>query len=41
MLNGMKKDFSWPSSAKQYLKVYQAASKARVKIKSASPASNP
>jgi starch synthase len=41
MLNGMKKDFSWPSSAKQYLKVYEAASKARVKIKSASPASNP
>jgi starch synthase len=40
MLNGMKKDFSWPSSAKQYVKVYQAAGKARTKIKSAAPASN-
>ena len=40
MLNGMKKDFSWPSSAKQYVKVYQAASRARTKIKSASSASN-
>jgi len=40
MLNGMKKDFSWPSSAKQYLKVYQAAGKARTKIKSAASASN-
>jgi starch synthase len=40
MLNGMKKDFSWPSSAKQYVKIYQAAGKTRTKIKSAAPASN-
>jgi starch synthase len=40
MLNGMKKDFSWSSSARQYVKVYEAASKARTKIKSAAPASN-
>ena len=29
MLNGMKKDFSWATSAKQYVKVYQAVSKAQ------------
>jgi starch synthase len=40
MLNGMKKDFSWTNSAKQYAKVYQAAKKAKSEIKSASAASN-
>jgi starch synthase len=40
MLNGMKKDFSWSNSAKQYVKVYQAAKKAKAEIKTASAASN-
>ena len=40
MLNGMKKDFSWSNSAKQYIKVYQAAKKAKPELKSASAASN-
>jgi len=29
MVNGMKKDFSWGNSAKQYIKVYQAAAKSK------------
>jgi starch synthase len=40
MLNGMKKDFSWANSAKQYVKVYQAAKKAKAEIKTAAAASN-
>ncbi|MBZ5514182.1 MAG: glycogen synthase GlgA [Acidobacteriia bacterium] len=40
MLNGMQKDFSWPSSAKQYIKVYEAALKTPAKMKTAAPASN-
>jgi starch synthase len=40
MVNGMKKDFSWSSSAKQYLKVYQAAKRARSEPKAAPAASN-
>ena len=40
MVNGMKKDFSWGNSAKQYLKVYQAAKKAKSEIKTAAAASN-
>jgi starch synthase len=37
--NGMKKDFSWANSAKQYAKIYQSLSKARSKIKTAADAS--
>ncbi len=40
MLNGMKKDFSWASSAKQYVKIYQAAKKTKAEIKTAAAASN-
>ena len=40
MVNGMKKDFSWSASAKQYVKVYQAAKKAKSELKAASAASN-
>jgi starch synthase len=40
IINGMKKDFSWGNSAKQYVKVYQAAKKAAAEIKRASAASN-
>ncbi len=38
MLNGMRKDFSWTSSAKQYAKIYQALSKEKVKAKPATEA---
>jgi starch synthase len=41
MHNGMKKDFSWPNSAKQYLKIYQALHKAKAKVKPAAETSNP
>jgi len=40
MLNGMRKDLSWGSSAKQYLKIYQEVKKLKGKAKTASPASN-
>jgi len=40
MINGMKKDFSWGNSAKQYIKVYHAAKKAKGEIKGAAAASN-
>jgi starch synthase len=41
MHNGMKKDFSWPASAKQYLKIYQAVHKAKTKPKATTePASS-
>ncbi len=33
--NGMKKDFSWPTSAKQYVKIFQALHKAKTKPKAA------
>jgi starch synthase len=35
MLNGMKKDFSWASSAKQYIKIYQTLQKAKGRAKGA------
>lgn len=35
MLNGMKKDLSWDSSAKQYIKIYQAMQKTKLRAKSA------
>ncbi len=35
MSNGMRKDFSWPHSARQYAKIYQALHKAREKAKAA------
>jgi starch synthase len=38
--NGMKKDFSWPASAKQYVKIYQTLQKAKARVKSATDASN-
>lgn len=41
MYNGMRKDFSWASSAKQYAKIYQTLHKAKVKTKAAAEASNP
>jgi len=41
MLNGMAKDYSWSASAKQYVKIYEALRKAKVRIKSAPAASNP
>jgi starch synthase len=41
MHNGMRKDFSWPSSAKQYVKIYQAVHKAKAKVKPAAETSNP
>ena len=37
MLNGMRKDFSWTTSAKQYAKIYQALRKSKVKSKAAAP----
>jgi len=40
ILNGMQKDFSWANSAKQYVKVYQAAKKAKAEPKSTAAASN-
>jgi len=41
MLNGMKKDYSWSASAKQYIKTYQALCQAKARIKSVPGASNP
>jgi len=35
MLNGMKKDFSWANSAKQYIKIYQAMQKTKLRAKGA------
>lgn len=35
MLNGMKKDFSWANSAKQYINIYQAMQKAKLRAKGA------
>ncbi len=40
MASGMKKDFSWSNSAKQYIKIYQAAKRAKSEHKAASAASN-
>jgi starch synthase len=41
MHNGMRKDFSWPSSAKQYVKIYQTLHKGKAKAKAAAEAANP
>ena len=38
--NGMRKDFSWLGSAKQYVKIYQALHKAKAKVGAAAGASN-
>ena len=35
MLNGMKKDLSWANSAKQYIKIYQAMQKSKLRAKGA------
>jgi starch synthase len=35
MVNGMRKDFSWSSSAKQYATIYQALQKPRAKVRAA------
>ncbi len=40
MLNGMKKDFSWGASAKQYVKIYQALHQGKVRAQIAPRASN-
>ncbi len=40
MLNGMKKDFSWGASAKQYGRIYQALREEKVRVQSAPAASN-
>lgn len=40
MLNGMKKDFSWGASAKEYGKIYQALRQEKVRVQSAPGASN-
>jgi starch synthase len=40
MLNGMKKDYSWAASAKQYLKIYQSLRKPKARAKSSADASN-
>lgn len=40
MLNGMKKDFSWGASAKQYIKIFQALRQEKVRVKSTPAASN-
>ncbi|MHB8655668.1 MAG: glycogen synthase GlgA [Terriglobia bacterium] len=40
MLNGMKKDFSWGASAKQYGKIYETLPQEKVRVKSAPGASN-
>jgi starch synthase len=41
MLNGMKKDYSWAASAKQYVKVYQSVRKPKPRAKTDAAASNP
>jgi starch synthase len=41
MLNGMRKDFSWSSSAKEYAKIYQALQKGKSRIKAPAKSSNP
>ncbi len=41
MLNGMKKDYSWAASARQYLKIYQSLVKSKPRAKSAGETSNP
>lgn len=41
MQNGMRKDFSWASSAKQYAKIFEGLRKAKGGIKTAGKASNP
>jgi len=40
MLNGMKKDFSWGASAKQYARIFHALHQEKVRVKSAPAASN-
>jgi starch synthase len=40
MLNDMRKDFSWESSAKRYAKIFQEVKKLKSKAKTAPPASN-
>jgi len=40
MLNGMKKDFSWGASAKEYVKIYQSLPQEKVRAQSAPAASN-
>ena len=40
MLNGMRKDFSWGTSAKQYVKIFQDVKRLKSKAKTAPPASN-
>jgi len=39
MLNGMAKDYSWASSAKEYVKIYETLRKAKVRTKSVPAAS--
>jgi starch synthase len=41
MLNGMRKDFSWGNSAKQYVKIFQEVKRLRGKAKTELPASTP
>ncbi|HEV2352303.1 MAG TPA: glycogen synthase GlgA [Terriglobia bacterium] len=40
MLNGMKKDYSWGASAKQYVKIFQALRQEKVRVQSTPAASN-
>jgi starch synthase len=40
VLHGMKKDFSWAASAKQYVKIYQSLRKPKTRVKTAADASN-
>jgi starch synthase len=41
MLNGMRKDFSWAASARQYARIYQSLHKPPARVQSAPDASNP
>jgi starch synthase len=41
MLNGMREDFSWATSAKQYAKIYQSLQKSKAKARPAAEASRP
>ncbi len=40
MLNGMRQDFSWAASAKQYIKIYQSLRKPKARTKTAPGASS-
>ncbi len=41
MLNGMRKDFSWAASARQYARIYQSLHKPAARVQTAPDASNP